>query len=98
MQLIIKNGRVLATHRDDQVVADLYPGCEIVFYRGPFTVTVEDPCPLDPRTPDHKVYSDQRRVAYPTVADQLDMRYWDQINGTNVWQDTITAIKARYPK
>jgi hypothetical protein len=26
------------------------------------------------------------------------MQYWDNINGTTVWQDTIDAIKAKYPK
>ena len=29
---------------------------------------------------------------------QLDLMYWDQMNGTSVWKDHITAVKARYPK
>lgn len=35
---------------------------------------------------------------YPSLEEQADMQYWDAINGTTVWQDTITAIKAKYPK
>lgn len=42
---------------------------------------------------------DQLRVkAYPSVTDQLDMIYWDQVNGTNQWQQAITTVKATYPK
>ena len=44
------------------------------------------------------VYRDQRRLAYPALADQLDMLYHDQVNGTTVWKDTIAAVKAANPK
>jgi len=40
----------------------------------------------------------QRANNYPSLADQLDMQYWDKINGTNKWQDAINAVKAKYPK
>ena len=43
-------------------------------------------------------YIAERKAAYPQITDQLDMLYHDQINGTTVWKDTITAIKAQYPK
>lgn len=43
-------------------------------------------------------YADLRRRAYPAIAEQLDMLYWDKINGTNNWQQTISDIKATYPK
>ena len=45
-----------------------------------------------------KGYAEKRRAEYPSVEDQLDMIYWDKINGTSVWQDTITAVKTKYPK
>lgn len=35
---------------------------------------------------------------YPSVQDQLDMLYKDKVNATNVWVDTITAIKAAHVK
>jgi hypothetical protein len=43
-------------------------------------------------------YVEQRRNAYPPIAEQLDMMYWDVFKNTNEWIDTIAAIKAKYPK
>lgn len=43
-------------------------------------------------------YKVSRASAYPSLQEQLDMQYWDSVNGTTVWQDTINAIKAKYPK
>ena len=43
-------------------------------------------------------YTVLRASEYPDMATQLDMQYWDNVNGTTVWQDTIDAIKAKYPK
>lgn len=47
---------------------------------------------------DAKQYQRDRAKEYPTLQEQLDMQYWDSVNGTTVWQDTINAIKAKYPK
>jgi len=101
MQLIIKDGKVLATHEDSQVVAHLYPGTECVKWDEPFEFThpLEGPM-LDPRTDQQKkdAYLDERRTAYPTVEDQLDMLYHDTQDQTTTWVDAITAIKEQYPK
>lgn len=43
-------------------------------------------------------YAAQRRAEYPPIAEQLDMQYWDKHYGTSIWYDTISAIKAKYPK
>jgi hypothetical protein len=43
-------------------------------------------------------YQRDRAKDYPTIANQLDMLYWDKINGTNNWQESIKRIKQRYPK
>ena len=45
-----------------------------------------------------KTYAEKRQEEYPLIPDQLDMIYWDKVNGTNIWQTTIAAIKAKYPK
>lgn len=37
-------------------------------------------------------------TVYASIAEQLDMQYWDSINGTTKWKDHITAVKAKYPK
>ena len=43
-------------------------------------------------------YIESRQSAYPSIVDQLDMLYWDKVNGTNEWQETIADIKAKFPK
>lgn len=43
-------------------------------------------------------YKDDRRAAYGPVEDQLDMIYWDQVNGTTTWRDYIAAVRAAHPK
>jgi hypothetical protein len=43
-------------------------------------------------------YVELRQAAYPSLQDQQDMQYWDAINSTTIWQDTITSIKEQYPK
>lgn len=45
-----------------------------------------------------KQYQRDRAKEYPTLQEQLDMQYWDSINGTTTWQDAINAVKAKYPK
>jgi len=40
----------------------------------------------------------QRDRQYPSIGDQLDMQYHDQINGTTTWKDAIAKVKADNPK
>ena len=49
--------------------------------------------PIDDRT-----YDQKRREEYASIADQLDMQYWDSVNGTTTWADHIAAVKAAHPK
>ena len=39
-----------------------------------------------------------RAAAYPSLADQADMAYWDRQNGTTTLDDAIAAVKAAHPK
>ena len=43
-------------------------------------------------------YMAQRRAEYPDLAEQFDMIFWDKHYGTTIWEDTIKAIKDKYPK
>ena len=43
-------------------------------------------------------YRRLRIKEYPPINVQLDMQYWDSVNGTTLWQNTIQAIKDKYPK
>lgn len=45
-----------------------------------------------------EAYQKPRRESYPPIGEQLDMLYWDQVNGTTTWKDSITKIKTDYPK
>jgi hypothetical protein len=40
----------------------------------------------------------QRDRVYPSIGDQLDMQYWDNVNGTTTWEDAIDKVKADNPK
>ena len=40
----------------------------------------------------------QRDRVYPSIQEQLDMQYWDNVNGTTNWEDTIAKVKADNPK
>tara|TARA_Y100000114_G_scaffold45941_1_gene41682 strand:- start:349 stop:666 length:318 start_codon:yes stop_codon:yes gene_type:complete len=35
---------------------------------------------------------------YLPLDQQLDMQYWDSVNGTTTWKDHVAAVKAKYPK
>lgn len=43
-------------------------------------------------------YISARQEAYGSIADQLDMQYWDSVNGTTTWADHIAQVKADNPK
>jgi hypothetical protein len=47
---------------------------------------------------DPDTYKYQRMAEYPSIQEQMDMQYWDAINGTTTWQDAINAVKTKYPK
>ena len=43
-------------------------------------------------------YQRDRAKKYPSIQEQLDMQYWDSVNGTTTWQDKINEVKTKYPK
>ena len=43
-------------------------------------------------------YIQARQEAYGSIAEQLDMMYWDSVNGTTTWNDHIAQVKADNPK
>jgi len=55
-------------------------------------IIVENPPPPEP------TYAESRLREYPSINDQMDMLYHDQLNGTTTWRDTIAAVKEKYPK
>jgi hypothetical protein len=47
---------------------------------------------------DSKQYARDRATAYPSLAEQADMAYWDRQNGTTTLDDAIAAVKDANPK
>jgi hypothetical protein len=43
-------------------------------------------------------YVEKRAMAYKPLAEQLDMQYWDSVNGTDTWKQHIDAVKTAHPK
>ena len=47
---------------------------------------------------DANQYQRDRATVYPSIQEQLDMQYWDKVNGTTTWQDAIAKVKTDIPK
>ena len=43
-------------------------------------------------------YQRDRAIEYAPFEEQLDMQYWDKVNGTTTWKDHIAEVKSKYPK
>jgi len=43
-------------------------------------------------------YIEARQEAYGSWQQQMDMQYWDGVNGTTIWADHIAQVKADNPK
>ena len=47
---------------------------------------------------DSKQYQRDREISYPSIQEQLDMQYWDAVNGTKKWQEAVAKVKDDNPK
>ena len=43
-------------------------------------------------------YIEARQEAYGSWQQQMDMQYWDSVNGTTTWADHIAQVKSDNPK
>ena len=93
------------------VIFSLYPNARVVKGGGPFEVFDEngDAVVIDEvavsaeearleAEHDSKAYARARAEAYAPIAEQLDMQYWDSVNGSRTWLDHIEAVKEAHPK
>jgi hypothetical protein len=46
----------------------------------------------------NRKYRQDRKNAYHTIEEQLDLLYWDQVNDTTTWKDHVAKVKADHPK
>lgn len=47
---------------------------------------------------DPDTYKYNREQEYSSIQEQLDMQYWDSVNGTTTWKDAIAKVKSDNPK
>ena len=47
---------------------------------------------------DSNKYQRDRADTYPSIQEQLDMQYWDAVNGTKKWQEAVAKVKTDNPK
>jgi hypothetical protein len=47
---------------------------------------------------DAEQYQRDRAKEYPSIQEQLDMQYWDNVNGTTNWKDAVAKVKSDNPK
>jgi len=82
---------------DDPRVAEFFKplpeGYELTFDENGLPLITEKPA-VEPQPE----YINNRAMAYPDIQEQLDMQYWDAVNGTTTWKDAIAQVKADNPK
>ena len=78
-----------------QALGAAYPNIDVYDPQNDRYLDIEgNPVTVD----DAKVEKYEARLRnFPLIEEQLDMLYWDQVNGTTVWKDTITKIKSDFP-
>lgn len=64
----------------------------------PTKIEVEEEIKRLTKEKENTEYQQKRIFAYPSIQEQLDMIYWDSINGTQNWISKISEIKDKYPK
>ena len=53
---------------------------------------------LDTLQAEYDALQYQRDRQYPSIGDQLDMQYHDELDGTTTWKDAVAKVKADNPK
>ena len=67
-------------------------------------ITMPSKSELNSFTTEAEAYESLQRVIknrvknYPTIEEQMDLQYWDAVNGTTKWKEAIAAVKTNYPK
>ena len=71
---------------------------EIEWTNGTVPIPVEDIEAKATEIETRDAHIKPRHKAYPSLGDQLDMQYHDNVNGTTTWKDAIQAVKDANPK
>ena len=72
---------------------------EIEWHNGTTPISKEDiEAKLTELQAEYDANQYQRDRVYPSIQEQLDMQYWDKVNGTTNWEDAIAKVKSDIPK
>ena len=73
--------------------------CEFIWHEGTTPIPKADiEAKMVEVQADYDAKQYQRDRVYPSIQDQLDMQYWDKVNGTTNWEDAIAKVKSDNPK
>jgi hypothetical protein len=73
--------------------------CEIEWHQGTTPISKADiEAKMVEVQADYDAKQYQRDRVYPSIQEQLDMQYWDSVNGTTTWKDAVAKVKADNPK
>ena len=73
--------------------------CEIEWHNGTTPISKADiEAKMVEVQADYDAKQYQRDRVYPSIQEQLDMQYWDSVNGTTTWKDAVAKVKLDNPK
>jgi hypothetical protein len=73
--------------------------CEITWHNGTTPIPKADiEAKMVELQADYDAKQYQRDRVYPSIQEQLDMQYWDSVNGTTTWKDAVAKVKSDNPK
>ena len=105
--MIIKAIKKINSNAEVTIKGNDINTCEIQWHNGTTPISKEDIEAMIP-TVEAEIAAEaqakinetqyQRDRVYPSITDQLDMQYWDNVNGTTTWKDAIAKVKSDNPK
>jgi len=85
-------------HANEEAIKILYPDVLVVEADGKAYVSSGVEKTVDADAVALKKVQLTRAAAYPSLQEQMDMQYWDAVNGTTTWKDAIAKVKSDNPK
>ena len=85
-------------HANEEAIKILYPDVLVVEADGKAYISSGVEKTVDAAAVALKKVQLTRAAAYPSIQDQMDMQYWDAVNGTTTWKDAIAKVKSDNPK
>ena len=85
-------------HENREAIMSLYPDVLVVDANGIAWISSGIEKTVDADALALKKVQLARAAAYPSLEEQMDMQYWDSVNGTTTWKDAIAKVKSDNPK